>query len=157
MSFGGTEGTIIDDDAASYLIRHRFRRAAQGTVDVAVTTPFGNSGTSSADQIHACRRPTANAVSYTLYENSSIEVSTPGVSTGGTDPQSLPLSRRNSPAIPSFGSVSFGTVMARSTTPPRPATSAPTALPIKPSTASSLPIRRQFRSRLSKTIRWSLK
>jgi autotransporter-associated beta strand protein len=87
--FGTTTGTIVSD-ADMYIVADSPQGA--GTVEVTVTTPYGTSPTSSADQFTYVAAPSATADSYTTTVNSPLMVpASSGVLANDTDPQGLPL------------------------------------------------------------------
>ena len=90
VKFGQTAGTIIVD-ASTYILAESPAHSA-GTVHVTVTTPYGTSTTSTADQFTFVAPPTAVAASYSVTQDATLTVSAAnGVLTEDTDPQGLPL------------------------------------------------------------------
>jgi autotransporter-associated beta strand protein len=93
VSFGGTAGTIVSY-ADTYIIALSPPGSA-GTVDVTVTTPYGTSATSSADQFTYLATPSAAADSYTATQDSTLTVPAGGgvlANDTGTDLADFPLS-----------------------------------------------------------------
>ena len=105
VNFGQTAGTIVAD-GSTYVIAAAPAGTA-GTVDVTVTTPYGTSATSMADQFTYVAPPTTAAASYTLDEGSTLTVAGPGVLAGDLDPQGLALSAELL-TNPVYGTLSFG-------------------------------------------------
>jgi autotransporter-associated beta strand protein len=91
VDFGQTAGKI-DVDAGSYILAESPAGSA-GTVNVTVTTPYGTSLTSTADQFTYVAPPTTVATSYSVVTGTTLNVSAAdGVLANDRDPQGLPLS-----------------------------------------------------------------
>jgi len=105
VDFGNAAGTIVDD-ASTYIIATSPAGAA-GTVDVTVTTPYGSSATSSADQFTYVGLPMTTSESYTTEQDTTLSVAGPGVLAGDSDPQGLALVAELL-TNPTFGTLSFG-------------------------------------------------
>ena len=83
-------------------------QGAAGTVNITVTTPYGTSATSSADQFTYVAAPVAAADSYTATQDSTLTVPAgSGVLANDTDPQGLSLSATLL-TDPADGTLSFG-------------------------------------------------
>ncbi len=91
VDFGQTPGTIIVD-AATYMIAASPPGSA-GAVDITVTTPYGTSATSAADQFTYVAPPITVAAAYSVTQDATLTVSAAeGVLAGDVDPQGLSLS-----------------------------------------------------------------
>ena len=73
VKFGQTAGTIIVH-ASTYILAESPAHSA-GTVHVTVTTPYGTSTTSTADQFTFVAPPTAVAASYSVTQDATLTVS----------------------------------------------------------------------------------
>ena len=90
VDFGQTAASILEstDDYVSVICPP----GVAGAVDVTVTTPYGTSATSSADQFSSLAAPTIAAESYSATQGTTLTITGPGVLAGAADPQDLPLS-----------------------------------------------------------------
>jgi autotransporter-associated beta strand protein len=90
VKFGLMSGTILQDTGASILAESPAGTA--GMVDVTVTTPYGTSATSPADQFTYVAPPATAPASYAALMNTTLTVTAGGgVLAGDTDPRGLPL------------------------------------------------------------------
>jgi autotransporter-associated beta strand protein len=105
VKFGNVAGTIIID-AGSYILASS-PAGAKGSVDVTVTTAYGESATSLADRFTYIAPPTTGPVSYTVAPGETLSTTAAnGVLAGDTDPQGLPLTAALL-SLPAEGTLAF--------------------------------------------------
>jgi autotransporter-associated beta strand protein len=85
VNFGQTAATIVAD-TDTYILAAT-PPSTPGTIDVTVTTPYGTSATSPADQFTFVAPPVAAADSYTATQGSTLTVAAPGVLANDTGPK----------------------------------------------------------------------